>query len=165
MTGNSKDSGYVLGYFMAFLMIFVIFITAVMTMAFGYYSRSMKDKYQKQAFYTARSMAQVLAGELTSGTRNSNWELLPDQLPLSEEIVLMGLPKEMGTCTLYTEYEEETKRLYLWVTASIQDQKQTVAAVLYWEKLMENHNIFRDYGEWKLKGYIGREKVDEILEE
>ena len=46
MTGKGED-GYVLGYFMILLMVIMIFVTSVMSLSFGYYSRTVKDKYRK----------------------------------------------------------------------------------------------------------------------
>ncbi|MBT9777738.1 hypothetical protein GPL15_14635 [Clostridium sp. MCC353] len=164
MTGKGED-GYVLGYFMILLMVIMIFITSVMSLSYGYYSRITKEKYRKQAFYTARSVAQAVAEEWVNNGETTA-ELMMEGFPDYGDIEISGLPKEMGTCILRTEYEEDTNRIYIWITADVMDQKGTAAAVLRYKMGSGADDAFADEGGWELAGYInGETKNDEILEE
>ena len=164
MTGKGED-GYVLGYFMILLMVIMIFVTSVMSLSLGYYGRTVKEKYRKQAFYTARSVAQVLAEECISKEENNMAGIMED-LSGFGEAELSGLPKEMGECVLRTEYEEDTNNFYIWVNVSVMDQEGTAAAVLHWENGSETPDHVSDNSRWELIGFInGERKNDEILEE
>ncbi|MBS6646389.1 MAG: hypothetical protein KH366_22675 [Clostridiaceae bacterium] len=164
MTGKGED-GYVLGYFMILLMVIMIFVTSVMSLSFGYYSRTVKDKYRKQAFYTARSVAQVLAEECISREEENDTAGIMEELYEFGDIELSGLPDEMGECVMRLEYEKDTRNLYIWITASVKDQKGIAAAVLHWENGSGETDSTSDNGGWELIGYINEErKHDEILE-
>lgn len=165
MTGKGTD-GYILGYFMVLLMALMILITAVMTMSFGYYSRIVNEKNRKQAFYTARSVAEVLAEECVNGGGQNMAAMIPDQFSPSKETEILGLPKEMGRCILRTEYDDQAARLELRVTVSLKNQEQTASAVLYWEKLLGDSGSSESRGVWRLGGYTGgNNENEEILEE
>ncbi len=165
MTGKGKD-GYVLGYFMVLLMVLMILLTSVMTMSFGYYSRILNEKYRKQAFYTARSVAAALADEIVYGEKSGLTETVLDQLFTGEETEILGLPEEMGRCILRIEHDEDEDILELKVTVTLKNQEQTVEAVLHRQGLMGDETSSPDEYVWKLLGYRNGENGNgEILEE
>ena len=164
MTGKGED-GYVLGYFMILLMVIMIFITSVMSLSFGYYSRTVKDKQRKQAFYTARSMVQVLAEECIGREEENDTAGIMEEFYEFGDVEISGLPKEMGECVMRLEYEKDTRNLYIWITAFVEDQEGIAAAVLHWETGSGESNSKSNNGVWELIGYINEErKHDEILE-
>ena len=105
------------------LAMLTVFVTAALTVAFGYHARSVQNNDRRQAYFTARSVAEALAGSIAGGGLTSAYlpQTAGDTLTLAR---VEGLPVAMGEATAEVgRTDEYTAR----VTASASFGKEDYA--------------------------------------
>lgn len=86
------------------IMILMVILASVLTFAYAYLNRSIKNNAEQQAYFTARTVAELLEKQMTDGN------LLYEQLKStgSASVTQFNLPEGMGNCTAELKMEKNT---------------------------------------------------------
>lgn len=130
MRRNSHTRGSAIVWAMAVTMILTIFVTAVLSIALAFVTRSIRQNAQKQAYFTARSAIDTLAGEISRGLDQGTAlvEKLKEQPDGVYAIDRFPFPEDMGTCAVTMTYTEE--EIAIRATAEYRGEKRTVTGYL-----------------------------------
>ena len=93
MLRNKRGSAILWGFLTSAFLIIIIF--AVLSLAFSFHRRSLNSSRERQAYYTARSAAEIISKQIANG----NASLLP--LNVSDEVSVSDVvfSEQMGDCS------------------------------------------------------------------
>lgn len=130
MTSKGHIRGSAIIWAVAVTMILTVFVTAVLSIAMAFVSRSIRQNAQKQAYFTARSAIDTLAGEIGRGLDQgvALVEKLKEQPDGRYAIDAFPFPEDMGTCAVTMSYTEE--EIAIRATATYRGETRTVTGYL-----------------------------------
>lgn len=77
---NRKEGGYVLGWVIIMIMVLMIFMIAILSISSAYYRQIVREYHQKQAYLTARSIAELTAADFSGSGSGELREAITDRL-------------------------------------------------------------------------------------
>ena len=127
MKPNNKGSALVWALVVTFVL--VILIGSMLTAAFSHYTRSLNNNYEKQAYFTSRSVVDALSDEIKSGTANGN-AILSNLVNVGDiinidNISFIGDEADKGT-TIATVELESIDSIKLTATTTVSGRSETV---------------------------------------
>ncbi|HBL84800.1 MAG: hypothetical protein A2Y17_01585 [Clostridiales bacterium GWF2_38_85] len=128
---NNKGSTMVWAIVVIFVL--VIIIGSTLTAASAYYNRSLNNNYEKQAYFTSRSVVDALSSEIKSGTTNGNAILsklitIGDSISI-DNISFIGDSAKKGSTIATVELESE-ETIKITATTTINKKAETVTLKL-----------------------------------
>lgn len=131
---NSKGSGLI--WALAVGSFLLLIVAGTLTIALSYSKRSMENNDARQAYFTARSGADLIVQEFVSGSDNAGE--IYSYLEANDVWTIqdVGFQEELGVCTVTVtlaapEDDETTKRTILIESAAtVSDQSRVVDATI-----------------------------------
>lgn len=131
-----KERGSAIIWAMAVIMLLVVLVTAALSIALAYFSASLHENQQKQAYLTARSAVNILTEQVNDEVNKK--DLIPTKYGETGKIKIpsVKMSDQMGTCsaeltrTKETVNGKEEDRLIITAHAKVYEQTYSMNAVL-----------------------------------
>ncbi|MEG0838225.1 MAG: hypothetical protein RSF33_00280 [Hydrogenoanaerobacterium sp.] len=163
---KKQNRGSALVWAVVILLVLSIVITGVLTISLNYVNQSNNRNYERQAYFTARSVATALGDEICkAGEGDSIGKTLLDSLDVGKKLELTDFdfkydeynpdkpdPPKMGKCVA-TVFRPEEDKIEIEATATIGTQSKAVTLLLEHKesaivfKGVTAQELTSDYGE------------------
>lgn len=119
--------GAVLGWVIILFMMVALMTGVTLSASFGYYNHVLAGSRKQQAAFTARSVAEVIAGSLSREPGSDNLTAVLLQEQSGSVIRVDGLDAAMGSCSVVSGYDE-AGNLLVTVTVETGEITKSVTA-------------------------------------
>ncbi|MEG1630981.1 MAG: hypothetical protein RR423_01850, partial [Hydrogenoanaerobacterium sp.] len=140
---KKQNRGSALVWAVVILLVLSIVITGVLTISLNYVNQSNNRNYERQAYFTARSVVTALGDEICkAGEENSIGKTLLDLLDVGKKLELTNFefkydgdnpykpnPPKMGKCVA-TVFRPKEDKIEIEATATIGTQSKAVTLLL-----------------------------------